>query len=437
MAAMRRRLADLFPPSSVTPRTATRVLAVVAVLIVGVAVSLLRQAGAPPTDTLWAEDGKEFLADAVADGPVAVVFRPYNYLHLAPRLVAVLAMVFPIGWAAVVFAVAGAALIVGCGIFVFVASRQLVPSPAVRGLLAAWFVLLPTAAYETMNQVTNLHWYLFVVAFWALLWRPQSSAGLITGVVAVVLAGLSNPVTLLLAPIAVARLAADLPIRDRIVPALLLVLGAVQAVVMLGPGSAAAGDRPELDALVEVTANRFAGGTLLGHQLHGDLYATFGMGVAVVAVLVLCTLLAALVRHWRRPQGILGAFALLLAPALFASLVYVRGSAAPLQWTAEYQGIAGARYTVGAALLVASAAALLAGVVAPRPVLGWTLVGLLLVPALVDFRPLNDRSLGPRWSEEIAVATAQCAEEDAPPFVAPRYPPGWDLPVPCSMLREG
>jgi len=433
---MRNRLADLFPPVPAVPLTPVRVLAVVAVVAAGIGLSLLRQAGVPAVDTLWAEDGKEFLADAVADGPFAVLFRPYNYLHLTPRLVAVAAMAFPVGWAALVFAVLGAAAVVASGLFVFVASRGLVASPWVRGVLGAWFVLLPTAALETMNQVTNLHWYLFVVAFWAVIWRPQSSAGRAVGVVMVVLAGLSNPVTLLLAPLAVARLVVDVPVIDKAVPGLLLLLGAVQAAVMVGPGSAAAGERPEMGSLAEVTANRFAGGTLFGHEIHADLYASFGLWVAGFAVVVLAGLLVAALWSWHRPQGVVGAFALLLAPVLFAALVYVRGTADPLVWTADYQGIAGARYSVGPALLVASALALLAAVWRPRPIIGLVLVALLMVVVVVDFRPVNDRSAGPRWSEEIAAAELVCGQPDPPEVAQPNYPPGWDVRIPCSRLRE-
>lgn len=433
---MRSRLADLFPPVPAMAWTPARVVVVAAIFAVGVAMSLLRQAGVPALDTLWAEDGKEFLADAVADGPFQVLLRPYNYLHLAPRLVAVIAVALPVGWAAAVFAVLGAALIVACGLFAFVASRGLIPSPWVRAVLGAWFVLLPTAGLETMNQVTNLHWYLFVVAFWAVLWRPQSAGGRVMGIVAVVLAGLSNPVTLLLAPLAIARLVVEVPVVDKVVPGLLLVLGAVQAAVMLGPGSASAGQSPELISLVEVTANRFAGGTLLGYEIHAKLYALAGLWVAGVAAAVLLALLGAALWTWRRPQGITGSFALLLALALFAALVHVRGSADPLLWTADDQGIAGARYTVAPALMVASAVALLTTTWRVRTVVGWIVVALLAIPVVVDFRPVNDRSAGPRWSEEMAAAEADCGRPDPPDVVKPRYPPGWDVSIPCSMLQE-
>src|ERR671918_639781 len=83
---------------------------------VGLATALLlvRQAGAPAVDTMWAEDGEVFLSGALRRGVLVPLVSPYaGYLNAVPRLAAGLVSIAPLGLAAVLFAT-GSAAVVGC-----------------------------------------------------------------------------------------------------------------------------------------------------------------------------------------------------------------------------------------------------------------------------------------------------------------------------------
>src|SRR4051794_2689196 len=58
------------------------VCALVAAIPVGAVLGLLRASSTLPTNTIWAEDGREFLSDAVNHGVLGSIFRTYNgYMH--------------------------------------------------------------------------------------------------------------------------------------------------------------------------------------------------------------------------------------------------------------------------------------------------------------------------------------------------------------------
>src|SRR5690348_10935568 len=174
---LRRSLAPLFPQAPPAPAAwpaAARVLGNLAAIALGTVVMLARQTGVPAWRTLWAEDRNIFLPQALS-APVRSVFTPFaGYLQLYPRLIADVAVQFPLRDAAAGFAVAGALTASCVAVFVFHASSGHVHRPELRLLLAASVVLLPTALEEITNNAVNTTWYLLFGTFWALLWRPRS-----------------------------------------------------------------------------------------------------------------------------------------------------------------------------------------------------------------------------------------------------------------------
>jgi hypothetical protein len=89
-----RTLAELFPEVHGASRTgasrwhAAQAAVVPLAVLLGAGVLLERQAGDPPWHTLWAEDGRVFLPDALAH-PLSSLVTPYaGYLQLVPRLIA-------------------------------------------------------------------------------------------------------------------------------------------------------------------------------------------------------------------------------------------------------------------------------------------------------------------------------------------------------------
>jgi hypothetical protein len=145
----RRRLPDagsalgsLFPQSpQAAPRSPGRLLVLVAAqgaaVALGALALLFRVPGLPSWDTIYGEDCREFLWQALQQP--WHVFLVYNgYEQLVPRVLAQFAAYFPLPEATRFFTVSGAVVAAACGLFVFhasaghVRSRRSWPSPRPR-----------------------------------------------------------------------------------------------------------------------------------------------------------------------------------------------------------------------------------------------------------------------------------------------------------------
>lgn len=149
----------------------------IAIVPVGALLSWIRL----PTltrDTLWAEDIRNFLGDAVRYGPVQALFRSYaGYLHTVPRTIAGLTVEFaPVStWANSM--TLGACVVTGIvGGLVFIATGTTVRWVPARLLIASVTFLVPLAPREVLGNAANLHWYFLWLAPWLLLYRPASRA---------------------------------------------------------------------------------------------------------------------------------------------------------------------------------------------------------------------------------------------------------------------
>ena len=117
-----RALKPLFPAPAPRPRRSGWPAIVVmisnlAALGIGACVLLIRQAGTPSWQTLWAEDRWVFLPRALVH-PWSSIFRAQaGYLQLVPQLIADVVARFPMRFAAASFAIAGALVASGCAIF--------------------------------------------------------------------------------------------------------------------------------------------------------------------------------------------------------------------------------------------------------------------------------------------------------------------------------
>lgn len=129
--------------------------------------------------TLWAEDARIFLAQAVHRGSIPALFQSYaGYLHTVPRTIAGLTVLFvPIdGWAA---AMAFGACLIAAGVaaLVFLCSRDVISWLPARIVLASTTILIPLAPREVLGNTANIHWYFLWLAPWLLLYVPRTRAG--------------------------------------------------------------------------------------------------------------------------------------------------------------------------------------------------------------------------------------------------------------------
>jgi len=438
-----RGLAALFaqPPARLVRGPAR---AVVALLVVALAAaSLLRQRGAPAWDTVWAEDGAQFLQRASELGVAEALGLTYaGYLHVVPRLVAELAAAVPIEWSAVVLAGSAALISAACGAVVVAASGGLVRAPAVRLALGGLVVLAPVAAPETLNSVALSQWHLTVAAVWAALWVPRSRAGRAVCAATLAAAALSAPLSLITAPLLAVRLAA---VRGRAaawVPAAGLAAQAIQLGALLTSPGGASGGASSPAATLEAYGQRVVTHGLLGFTITDALWPAIGTALVTACCVAAAAVLVAGAAAQRRcalPIAVLAALSL----TAFAASVSLRGVVPAMAWTPEIAIGSGSRYAYVPALLLLGAVGIAVDAllrrgrrVVPALVLVVALPGVLL-----DLPVETVRSRGPRWSDAVHAAETTCSAPDAPERVRLAHPPqqtgqDWGTTLPCRALVD-
>ncbi|MDQ4129419.1 MAG: hypothetical protein M3133_00255, partial [Actinomycetota bacterium] len=193
-----------------------------------------------------------------------------------PRLASEVAALLPLGLASEVITLAANGIAALCALAVFVATRPHLRSPVIRALLAVSLVLVPTAGVEVLNNLANVQWYLLTASFWLLLWRPHSRVGNLGASLLLVATALSAPLSVLLVPLALARL--TVAPRGRTALPVWLFGGAVAVQFaaasssLTDPGSF--GGAPA--SMLQAYAQRVIAVTLVGQRVGGALWVRQG-----------------------------------------------------------------------------------------------------------------------------------------------------------------
>lgn len=413
---------DVIRPSGPARVTARTVGASLAAVVAGAAVVLGRQQGPGATETVWAEDGSVFLAQARHLGVGGSLFEPFaGYLHLVPRLAAAAVSALPLRAADTGFAVIAAGAAAACAVFVFRASSAHVRSLWGRAACAAPLIVSPLAGTEILANVANLHWYLLYAAFWAVVWKPPSRWEAAVSASVVAAAVLSDPFALVLAPLVALRVVA----AGRRRPDPVVVAFAASAVVQVGVVVGATGQR-QLGEEAEVALLPFRYAVdVFGRGLAGDRFVgesgLSARGVAVAAVVVAGVAVVA----WAR-RRVVGERAALLAALGGVSVAYF---VAPV----ALSGISAPRYAFAPALLATAAVV----VVLDGAALDRTTAAALAVVAacwVVGLPSHNDRDEGPAWDEALAASAAACAPGER--VDVPVLPRGMSAALPCDDVVE-
>jgi hypothetical protein len=452
-----RQLALLFPEESHRTRRApvpAIVLAYLAAIAAGALVLLLRQAGRPPWDTLWAEDGTTFLPTALRDPWGSILQQYAGYLQLVPRLIADCVASLPLRAAAVGFAVAGALSASCCAVFTFRACAGHVRTTALRAVLAASVVLLPTALIEVANSGIDVPWYLIYALFWALLWRPRSGAGMAVAALIGMAAMSSQILAALYAPLAAARVIALPRAREQSVTFGLLAGGALQLPGLLlsrAPHHLSHPERAFSFYLQHVILTAVAG-------LHLAEVLQDRAGAEGAVVIAACAV--ALVAGWAFIRGgprvrafIVTAmgFGLLLTlfPAMVRSRVTIPGQVSPL-W------VPGERYTTAPILLIYAVVVVAADaslrraaarpraarlrLARPRParprlarLAAWVLLLALGAVWASDIRYVDSRSSYPSWPQALSSAKSRCLGRPQATILVPQI----RAFLPCAAVAPG
>jgi len=393
---------------------------VVAAVWVGCAtvLQLYRTPGVPAWDTLWQEDGGIFYTDALRHHLLDALTRSYNgYLHLVPRLLAALAVHLPLRDVAVIFAFSSALVVALVSVYVVWAARVVVPALWARALLAVLVVLVPVGAYETTDNINNLHWYLLFALAWVPFSRPTGRPGQVLNLVVIVLAVLSDSEALLLAPLFLPGFVRAVRTRR---PAHAGPAAAVGVCLLVQFVVGAQGQQPgryapsRLSDMPGIYAFRVAGSLLLGDRYLPTLYDRHGLAFAYGCLVVLVLLLAGAAVLAPRAR-------LLLLTAAAGSVLFLavplmlRGTANFL--TRPQATLNGSRYALLPVLFLAAgllgAAARLAPTLLDRagqPRVVPAVVGLLTVTVVAyNYADVNVRTAGPSWHAELSHAVRTCA----------------------------
>ncbi|MGQ0679049.1 MAG: hypothetical protein ACT4OM_05230 [Actinomycetota bacterium] len=411
---------------------------------------LLRQKGVASYNTLWAEDGREFLSDALG-APMASLFRPFaGYLHTIPRLIGLGAAAAGLNNAALAFSAGSAFVVALMSLYVFFASGSVLESTWLRAGLAGSIVLLPAGGYEVSNNATNLHWYLMFGCFWALLDRSTAKGRRFGGAVMVLAATLSSPITALLFPLAVWQYFRRGSLKDRQV-VLTYAAGLVAQIAVVAAGLL--WPRDDLDFLTSYAGNDFSEiprlyglgvsqALLVSDRLLGETWLALGWGLGHLCTLLFVGLTVAVsIRHPRSQVRVIAPACLILAMSVFGLTVAVRGSNA-VDTVGQQIALLGNRYVVLPMLFLVTIVVIAvdrwAGSTGRRRTQA-CFSALLLLVFSASFRVTNLRSGGPSWPESVEVARGKClsGQETVRISEAPGgEAAGWFVELPCRAVDE-
>ena len=425
------------------------VAAVMIVLLAAIAAWMRLDATA--RDTLWAEDGRLFLASAASGSQAATLLHPYaGYLHLIPRLEAIVTVdVVPLEWWALSMTALSCLAAGVVAAVVFLATRDVVGWMPARVVIALLTVLTPLASREVLGNAANLHSLLFWGVFWVMLAVPRSRTGQLGYAIFVLLAALTEIQVVFLLPMVLWRL------RDRrtwAVKAVLVAGALAQLGTALTIGRASDGyaqDSPLSIAegwVINAVASSWVPIPRLGEALATQLPLV--MLLVVVPIGAIAVTMVFGTSRQRAVSGMLLAGSVVVWCAgvvLDPAPWYEYAGMTPQQLTAVWLS----RYGVVPAMMLLAEVVLAAAVLARHPrrvgtsgalsvrgVVAAGLLAALAVPLLLQApENLSRRAEGPAWEPQLSAAAERC-EAPGLASTAVRETIGWSMPVPCRYFDD-
>lgn len=396
---------------------------------------MVRRPGDPPVwDSFYFEDGREFFAQAVDQGFLdALATSHFGYLHTASRLVAEPSTWFGYENAPQVMALLTCLFVGLLAAYVFVASSAWIASPVLRFVLAICVALIPVTGREMTGSANNLHWFLLFAAFWATVCPWRGRWWLLTSAAVVGLAALSDPLTVVLLPIAALMAWQSRDRRGWVLPGVIALGLAAQFVLRddeaepFGPLIAA--DLPRIFA-ERVTSSLLAGDRYLEDLFGGRTGSPFAWASLAVVVVGLG------VGLWRlrgRRQWVLGGAAA-LSVAFFVIPPLRRGTTD--FFPAEPWLAMSSRYVYLPVLFLLTA--FLAAFDRDGPRFRWreaVVAVLVLTVVAANYRTPHRTEGGLRWSTELIKAEQWCAgKRPDVPAAIPIYPHDWHVHIECGRF---
>ena len=400
--------------------------------IVAMALAISRRPDAILHAQFWAEDGRNWYAEAYNGGWLHAALTPHTgYFQTTSRLAAALSLLVNFAYAPLVYNVIALVIQVLPALFILTPRfHKVVPDFRIRVLLALLYIGIPNS-YELNANITNAMTHLGLLAVLIILAEPSKRAAWgVFDVFWVALAGVSGPFVIAIAPVALVRWALDRDSGWRLVLlGVVAVCAAVQVFAVLTTGSASRPHAPlgaSAGAFMAIVAGNVFAGAVIGLRHYVFVFGQpwwqpHALALLVTFIVGVATLGYATVRGSLE----LRLFILFASVVLLASLVTPVASFTDPQWPLLAHPGAGDRYFLIPMLAFLAAAVWImsrSGLLALRIAAGLLLAATLLVGIPGDWRYTPYTNFQPEYYAKVLERAAPGSR-----VVIPINPPGWDL----------
>jgi len=463
---------DLFRQTEGGPVGWRKIVLAVACVIAAVAISLSRTIGPGSLNTIWIEDAKFLLNQALNNSfATALTFPISSYYQEPARLLTAIAVQFPLAWVPGVMAVFAAAQYAMYGLVAYIASGPHLRSPWLRLLIAAPVCAIPLAYTQVNNDLVTVQFFGLYGAFWTLLWIPSTRAGRILSPLVMATVSWTAVLSIVFFPLIIARLIVD---RSKNAWALAILWASgvwlQMSETVLGRSHHEMFGFNGLPFVLRNYITRVVPRALFGERSLGGAGVDYRGKIAVPlhimnvaahdaliacawAVVLLIVVLAAV--RFTDPNWTLAGVAALFSVGIFVDELLIN--------TAIVQP----RYVIAPALLLYTALVALLRPLAARPIqwrflplgapasggtggrppgryklsarpIQWrflplgALTALLLVAVTLNFRVTNGRTTSPAWSSVVATARSDCAMPGVSAYTFVHE--WWFVTIPCSKV---
>jgi hypothetical protein len=438
---------DLFRRTPSGPVGWRKTLAAAAYVAAAMIISLSRTVGAGSLNTIWIEDAKFLLDQALNDSFWHALASPISsYYQELARIFTAIAVQFPLSWTPGVMAIFAAAQYAMYGLVAYIASGPHLRSPWLRLLIAVPVCAPPLAYTQVNNDLVTVQFIGLYGAFWTVLWIPGTRAGRILSPLIMATVSWTAILSIVFAPLIVARLVVDRS-KSAWCLALLWASGVWLQVSETALGRSHHNEYGS-NSLLYVLKNyvtRVAPRALFGERstggpgvdyrgdtstpLHITNPAAHDVLVTSAWAVVLVVIVLAAIR-FTEPNWTLAGVAALFSVGIFTEEMLINTP------------VAQPRYMIAPALLLYTALVALmrprsAEVVTPAlrgvrwlPVAG--LAVLLVVAVTLNFRVTNGRTTSPAWTSVVAKAHGACALPHVTAYTFVHE--WWFVTIPCSEV---
>jgi hypothetical protein len=446
---------DLFLRTGSGPVGWRKILVAAACVVVATAISLSRTVGAGSLNTIWIEDAKFLLQQALNESFWRALASPISSYYQEPaRIFTEIAIQFPLSWTPGVMAIFAAAQYAMYGLVAYIASGPYLRSPWLRLLIAAPVCAIPLAYTQVNNDLVTVQFFGLYGAFWTCLWLPGTRAGKVLSPLVMATVSWTAVLSMVFAPLIVARLVVDRS-KNAWALAILWASGVWLQIseTVLGRSNHLSYGNNSLVFVVENYVTRVAPRALFGERSLGGpgvnytgdsatpLHITSAAGhqalIVGAWVVVLVIVVLALTR-FTDPNWTLAGVAALFSVGIFleellinTSVVQSRYVIAPamLLYTALV-ALMRPRVPEGAASAALSARAPVRIMLRWLPAAGFAV--LLLVAITLNFRVTNGRTTSPAWTSVVATAHGACALPHVTGYTFVHE--WWYVTIPCSKV---